>query len=80
MPELSNPVSGQTATFTDAQARYYRARGWTDPGKEETVAQVKERVGDDPALARTALVAERARDNPRSTLVAHLEDVIDESE
>lgn len=77
MPELANPVTGQIVTFNDEQAVQYRAAGWTDPHQEETVAEVKERVGDDVGLARTALEAERARSTPRSTLIAHLESVID---
>lgn len=78
MPELTNPATGQTATFTDDQARWYRNRGWTDPTESETVAQVKERVGDDLALADAALAAEHNRaGGPRTTLVDYLESIIE---
>lgn len=39
---------------------------------QETVAEVLDRVGDDPDLARAALDAEQASDKPRSTLVDRL--------
>lgn len=39
-------------------------------------AEIKVRVGDDPAAARAYLDAENARETPRKTLVAHLEAVI----
>jgi hypothetical protein len=38
-----------------------------------TAAEVLEWVADDPQRAGAALVAETARERPRSTLVAHLE-------
>ncbi len=46
--------------------------------EDGTIAEVEAWVGDDPVRASTALAAEQNRDNPRSTLVAHLERLLEE--
>ena len=43
-----------------------------------TIDEVEEWVGDDPDRARQALAAEQARPEPRKTLVAKLERILDE--
>lgn len=44
------------------------------------VAEVLAKVGDDPAKARTALLAEQASSKPRSTLVEQLTQIADGQE
>ena len=48
-----------------------------DAPKRETVDEVMERVGTDPDAAMEALVAEQDSDEPRTTLIAKLEAVIE---
>lgn len=43
---------------------------------EGSIAKVLDWVGDDPDRAQEALDVERESDNPRSTLVAQLEDIV----
>lgn len=50
------------------------------PDVDDTIDGVKQTVGSDPALAQAALDAENAKDKPRSTLVAWLENVIDDGQ
>lgn len=55
-----------------------------DEGEEDnapnrgTVTEVLERVGEDKELAKEALEAEEASENPRSTLVDELETLLEE--
>ncbi|MFF0864166.1 hypothetical protein ACFYUV_20575 [Nonomuraea sp. NPDC003560] len=45
---------------------------------EATIPQVLEWVGDDPEKAAEAREAESARDKPRSTLLAQLDEIIND--
>lgn len=70
-------IAVAVGSFPDADVSGPAASAVGGPGAADgTVAEILARVGDDPALAREALDAERAKgDDARSTLVAALEKV-----
>lgn len=71
----ANPHYGIEAVDESAEAEETSQ----EPAKRETVDEVIERVGDDPAAAQEALDAELASDDTRTTLVAALEAVIEDA-
>jgi len=68
--ERIQELEAQAAHITDVEVLV------TAP-EPPTVAVVLEEVGDDPAAAQVALDAEQARPNPRTTLLAGLNKIID---
>lgn len=87
VPDLGVVVDrGETVDAPPELARVLVAQGWEPAGwggsdeVPDLVDDVKAWVGDDPAKAQAALAAEQARSKPRSTLVAHLENVFLQAE
>lgn len=65
--------SGDPIDVDDDTAQALLATGeWVGDSAPDTVAEIKEWVGDDPERAAQALATEQARPEPRSTLINHL--------
>lgn len=74
-PDLPGPPV--TEVDEEAFRTAWQYRGWVEakpapPVEDLTIAEVVEKVGDDPALAAAALEAESKRDKPRTGLTKQL--------
>jgi hypothetical protein len=70
-------IQADTERADAAEAAAAQAEQAAESTEGGTVAEVLAAVGDDPTAARAALDAEQAKDHPRSTLVARLEQIAD---
>jgi hypothetical protein len=65
----------------DEMGRSLVDQGWLEvDARGATVAEVLEWVGDDPERASAALAEERAKDDPRVSLVSRLESMTKEDD
>ncbi|HEX2578689.1 MAG TPA: hypothetical protein VHK88_20260 [Aquihabitans sp.] len=81
---LTHPLLGDESVHAvdEDHAAALAHLGWVPEGTKapaETIAEIKDRVGDDPDLAAQALALEQASPNPRVTLVEHLSAVVNPS-
>lgn len=78
LPALGVTVAhGESVEVPDDVADRLVEQGWSSSSHADTVTAVLDRVAGDPDQARMALAAETAKSNPRKTLVASLEEILD---